>query len=309
MRRLREEQGTTDPTIAAAAQLLRAVGPIEDADLRCRQIRKALRQRQVTRRPIRSLWRTAAGAMLVGSVAFAAVASRLPTRLRDAMGHGAAAPATEGHHDVAIRLTHRPPPSPLASPAIAPVPSKRPLITAERSAAASPRRSILPLSRRVERNHSPVETSDCPRVIAERGNDVSPPSQAPTLPRPSRSPSPTSPRVEQTRGAVEETPREQVDSAKRASPPVDPRNLDTELVTRAMTALRSSHDPKQAGDLLDRYLRLHQDGTLAEAAWALAIEAAAQRRDGAARDLCNKYLSHFPNGRFAEFAHTVQARD
>jgi hypothetical protein len=77
---------------------------------------------------------------------------------------------------------------------------------------------------------------------------------------------------------------------------------DANLVSDALRALRAERAPDKASQLLARYLRLHPDGLLAEDALALAIEAAAARRDHAAGQLGASYLARYPQGRFRGLA-------
>jgi outer membrane protein assembly factor BamD (BamD/ComL family) len=73
-------------------------------------------------------------------------------------------------------------------------------------------------------------------------------------------------------------------------------------VYRAVQALRNGEDPKQAGQLLERYQAKHPDGSLAEEAMALSIEAALAKGDPSSRALAARYLARYPNGRFKKTA-------
>jgi hypothetical protein len=96
--------------------------------------------------------------------------------------------------------------------------------------------------------------------------------------------------------------------ASAAEPTVDSSGYDPALLHNAMRLLRREHDPAQAGELLERYLREHPDGALHEEALGLAIEAAATRGDVRAADLAARYLSRYPEGRFAAAARRARAR-
>ncbi|HEY4185340.1 MAG TPA: hypothetical protein VGP07_09740 [Polyangia bacterium] len=54
--------------------------------------------------------------------------------------------------------------------------------------------------------------------------------------------------------------------------------------------------------MLTRYLEQHPDGTLAEEALALSIEAAVAHRDADAAELGRRYLRRYPAGRFTALA-------
>ncbi len=80
---------------------------------------------------------------------------------------------------------------------------------------------------------------------------------------------------------------------------------DPAQVTEAVRALRKQGDPARAQALLEHYLSANPGGALAEDALALAIEAAAARKDPRAADYARRYLSNYPQGRFRRVA--VQA--
>jgi hypothetical protein len=77
---------------------------------------------------------------------------------------------------------------------------------------------------------------------------------------------------------------------------------DPTQVLEAVRALRKQGDAARAQTLLDRYLTSNPSGALSEDALALAIEAAAARRDPRAADYARRYLARFPNGRFRSVA-------
>ncbi len=77
---------------------------------------------------------------------------------------------------------------------------------------------------------------------------------------------------------------------------------DTGPVVEAMRALRVERNPGRARELLALYLDEYPDGTLAEEALAMSIEAANARRDGDADSLARKYLRLYPAGHFSKLA-------
>jgi hypothetical protein len=77
---------------------------------------------------------------------------------------------------------------------------------------------------------------------------------------------------------------------------------DPSQVAEAVRALRKQGDPARAQALLERYLRENPRGALAEDALALAIEAAAARKDPRAADYARRYLARYPGGRFRSLA-------
>jgi len=69
-----------------------------------------------------------------------------------------------------------------------------------------------------------------------------------------------------------------------------------------LQALRGRHDPVGARALLDVYLHEHPDGTLAQEALAISIEAAVNHHDADAASLATRYLTRYPAGPFGALA-------
>ena len=95
----------------------------------------------------------------------------------------------------------------------------------------------------------------------------------------------------------------------RPAPPRAPRGVvaapageDASGVSAAMRALRVERDPVRARGLLARYLAEHPNGTLAEEALALSIEAALAHRDADVVALASRYLRLYPRGSFQALA-------
>jgi hypothetical protein len=80
------------------------------------------------------------------------------------------------------------------------------------------------------------------------------------------------------------------------------------LVFDAMRALRREGHPERAASLLAQYLRRNPEGSLAEEALALSIEAAIVLGDPRGRSLADKYLARYPTGRFRSAAERARAR-
>jgi hypothetical protein len=94
-----------------------------------------------------------------------------------------------------------------------------------------------------------------------------------------------------------------------AAPAVPPKRASSEarVVQRSLEALRKDRNPKQAAAYLERYRQEHPDGTLAEEALALAVEAAAANGDPRVKELAVEYLGHYPRGRFRDSARQALA--
>jgi outer membrane protein assembly factor BamD (BamD/ComL family) len=94
-----------------------------------------------------------------------------------------------------------------------------------------------------------------------------------------------------------------LDSPARASPA-----SEKVLVFDAMRALRREGHPEQAAKLLNDYLRRYPQGSLAEEALALSIEAFTALGDPKAKSLADRYLALYPAGRFRAAAERARAR-
>jgi hypothetical protein len=76
------------------------------------------------------------------------------------------------------------------------------------------------------------------------------------------------------------------------------RSSDSELVVRAVRALRRDHDPEAAARLLDRYRTRNPSGVLAEEVLSLQIEAAVAAKNERAAAFAREYLARYPEGRY-----------
>lgn len=77
---------------------------------------------------------------------------------------------------------------------------------------------------------------------------------------------------------------------------------DTTPVLEAMRALRVEGNPARARRLLAGYLEHHPNGSLAEEALAMSIEAAVAHEDDDAPVLARKYVRRYPSGHFSAVA-------
>jgi hypothetical protein len=76
------------------------------------------------------------------------------------------------------------------------------------------------------------------------------------------------------------------------------RSSDSELVVRAVRALRRDHDPDAAARLLERYRTRNPSGVLAEEVLSLQIEAAVAAKNARAAAFAREYLARYPAGRY-----------
>jgi hypothetical protein len=109
-----------------------------------------------------------------------------------------------------------------------------------------------------------------------------------------------------------------VGPARRLDPPATTRARhpatsagadDTSLVLSAMRALRREHDPATARTLLAAYLDRYPNGTLAQEALAMSIEAAVAHGDRDADLLAQRYLRLYPDGPFTPAARQAAGQD
>ena len=81
----------------------------------------------------------------------------------------------------------------------------------------------------------------------------------------------------------------------------------SELVHRALRALRRDGDAALAARLLERHRARDPDGPLVEEALALQIEASAALGEARARGFAREYLTRYPSGRYRNVAERVLA--
>jgi hypothetical protein len=77
---------------------------------------------------------------------------------------------------------------------------------------------------------------------------------------------------------------------------------DSELVHRAVKALRVDRNPSLAARLLEQDRIRNPSGPLAEEALSLRIEAALKLRDPRARTFAEQYIARYPKGRYLRIA-------
>jgi hypothetical protein len=305
-RRLRDEVGSSNPSIAQAADLLRAVEldrPSADRRARVRRrIAESERPQAVRSHP----WLLPAAALFALGFGGAAAAGWLndrPARLP--------APA----ETAGVELGHRPrvttPPAPqieLPEGADA-VPSPE----AERQAIGETLES-LPARRSALRAR--VERATSPRPAPSIGAQEHPPASSI---QPASTPDPE-PGAGFRRDGSRGTRAERREAIEKDAPidlePREPRAQEgraledgAEKVALAMERLRVKHDAEGALELLAAYRTLHPAGMLAEEALVLSIEAAAQIDEAQARSLAAEYLARFPSGRFRSWAQRTRGVD
>ncbi len=136
--------------------------------------------------------------------------------------------------------------------------------------------------------------------LKSRGEPAGDPSKLPDAELPAAASKPPALAVESP-ARVDPTPR--VENTARATQP-----SEKVLVFDAMRALRREGHPERAAKLLDEYLRRCPEGSLSEEALALSIEAATALSDPKARNLADRYLARYPDGRFRPAAERARAR-
>lgn len=89
---------------------------------------------------------------------------------------------------------------------------------------------------------------------------------------------------------------------QRVATPAEEAAHDSELVHRAVKALRRDGNPKLAARLLDEDRVRNPNGPLAEEALSLRIEAAIELGEPRARTLGQQYIARYPDGRYLAIA-------
>jgi hypothetical protein len=298
MMRLRELEATS-PLLDKAKSLVSSVDALPDSPERLSRLRRELdrpRAQPAFGRRLPAL--SAAGAvLLLGASAFAAV------RLFGLLGPQ---PARSGH----APLTAAEAEPRRAAPSGDSTPTPQ---LAEASSSAEP--FPPPPARRdltVQRRQARVRARPTHKLSAHPHHTTARPSQAtlePNQPAPSLLPQAAEPPSEASVEASQPAPfaeREPPMAASDDSQPVAvvqptaavPAAQDSELVHRALKALRRDHDPALAVSLLDQQRARYGNGPLAEEALALQIEASALLKQVRSRELAREYLARYPSGRY-----------
>jgi hypothetical protein len=180
------------------------------------------------------------------------------------------------------------------APAVAPA-------TAQSPRAAPQRVRVAKLQRLTTQPQAEPAAPEPVPVVA------SPPANPPPLPGQAPMPTGASPKAislgTASRGATAPSEAHRVrTSAPPRAPAQQTAANDSELVHRAVKALRVDHDPALAARLLDEHRARSPAGPLAEEALSLQIEAAAALGDGRAQAFAREYLARYPHGRYAQVA-------
>jgi hypothetical protein len=262
MKRLREIEPRS-PLHHKVQSLLDAAEPLPESRERMLRIRRALDAPRAA--GVRRLPALAMALLvgLFGASAFAAV------RIFEAIERPAVepAPSPAARAPRSQRVRHRP-----ARPAETP---------SSQVEVAVPAQPIAPAAPAVEAVDAPATSATAPTSSAGRSH-----------PRSARANHATPARFE----------------AKLAEPepaqagPQDALAGDSELVHRAVKALRRDRDPALAARLLDQHRARSPEGPLAEEALSLQIEAATALRTPRARALAREYLARYPDGRYVAVA-------
>jgi hypothetical protein len=266
MRRLRDESDPNDPCLAEAARLLQSTAPLERSEARRRRVRNAL-------------------ARMAHSPGPGGLSVRLAMATMLAVGSVAFAGAAIQHRWL-VSATW----------------SELPSVAASRQATKHSK---------LQAPHPtvPTATPAIPNSVMQPA-DVAPPPlpEAASLDHAARprAPEHASPMRSETSASAKPVEIELAKPGAKLSSEASFGIPEADLVMSAMKALRSDGDPNGASALLDQYLRAHPDGTLAEEALGLSIEAAHRSRDGRrAAALGGRYIERYPNGRFTEIAKRV----
>jgi len=269
MKRLREvEPG--NPLQQKVRSLLDAVEPLPESRERMLRVRRALdapRASGVHRLPALAM---ALGVALFGASAFAAV------RIFEAIERPAAEPgprhAAEASDERRARRG-----------------AARPVQAERASAPAVP---------------APAVASSPEQTVAQPPQGIGPSEQTAAPDAPVAQPRRLGPERHPGRRAPHDAPARAKPLAQ-APPATEPQAVpatDSELVHRAVKALRRDRDPALAARLLEQHRARSPRGPLAEEALSLQIEAALALQAPRARVLAREYLSRYPRGRYVAVA-------
>jgi hypothetical protein len=305
MMRLRELEATS-PLLDKAKALVSSVDAVPESPERLVRLRRELdrpRARFTFARRLPAF--SAAGVLLLfGASAFAAL------RLFGPVGSQSASRSNTVPPKAAEVVRHRAAPSddPAPSPQLVEAPSKpdpapAPLPHGAAKATRSYARHGHKLSTNPRARHAAQHARRAPSLtppiaaprqaaLEPEQSALSPLAQAVAQPtEPSSEASQVAPAVERQAVVVDEP-----QTASAAQP--TPAARDSELVHRALKALRHDHDPALAASLLEQQRARYGNGPLAEEALALQIEASALLKQDRSRELARDYLARYPNGRY-----------
>lgn len=279
MKRLRELDAQT-PLIAKAQRLLESVEPLHDDEPRMRRVRAQLdRPRPGFSWARLPAFGVVAVLLLFGGSAFAAL--RLFEASRTHKSAPLPRPAAKHTPLIAPRLAAQSGAPEQDDPAMTPadVPaqhvSPKPQNRVRQSA---PPLRAQPTAKAHEPTHDAGATAA--RSSGSRATGLGTSSARPAAKPPSK---------------AEPQPIAADDAAPSST---QPPASDSELVHRALRALRRDGDPALAARLLERQQTLHGDGPLAQETLALQIEASLALHDGHARGFARRYLERYPSGQY-----------
>ncbi|HKP63024.1 MAG TPA: hypothetical protein VJV78_40085 [Polyangiales bacterium] len=287
MKRLLELQDSS-PLVERAQELLGAAEPIDASPARGARIRREL-DRPASAKV--ALWTRVPALAVAGFVLLFGASSFAALRLWSAATHAELPPATAPERDAADgqHATPRANPREAATPQPFEADTARELPSPRPSAAGNESRfnRAQRASRRVSRAAArPSEAT----AAAE------PESMAPA-------PLETTAVAAPESASSAELPAAAADVPAR-SPAASP---NSELVVRAVRALRRDGDPALAALLLDEYRTRRSGGPLGEEVLALQIEAAVANADPRAARFAREYLTRYSAGRYADTARRALA--
>jgi hypothetical protein len=301
MQRLKELDTPASPIEADAVALLRSAPGYEPPPGQKQRVRAHLLQRRVTRHAVVFRPAVAAGVILFTAVASAAVGRRWIAETIQVFVHAPVAERIAAAPESAMPPRRRGNKRVGLAPAAATGQSALANVTLEK-----PETEVSEMTTNgVNVGVSPGQKGHGAVVPARIPGSRNTLAAARPVPDPSRGAT-TGNRARGDRASGE---RSSGDPAFGVSPVVpDPAGEDTGLVFDAMRALRQEGRPQLASKLLDEYLQRYPEGSLAEEALALSIEAAALRGDARAHTLVGQYLSRYPTGHFRAAVENARAR-
>ncbi|HKU44825.1 MAG TPA: hypothetical protein VJR89_41990 [Polyangiales bacterium] len=266
MKRLLESRDAS-PLVQRAQELVAAAEPIDASVARGERIRRALDRP----RGVKALWVRLPALTVAGFVLLFGASSFAALKLWSV-------------------ATHTEPPAAAPEPAAADGGKAKP---------RGPRRGYEePSTPQPPATDVSVDVPVSPQPSAARSNRVQ--RSARRVARPSEKPRETAAPAElDTPAQAEYAPAE----PEPAAPSLEPaRGPNSELVVRAVRALRREGDPARAAQLLDEYRARRTTDPLREEVLALQIEAAVANDDPRSARFAREYLARYPAGRYAQTA-------
>lgn len=308
MKRLRDVEQPS-PLLRKAQALIESVEPLPESEQRMLRVRRELERAGRARGARLPAFGLAAGVVLFGASAFAAVRIYVAVIAERASSEQSAAAASgkhgAGHAPRAKQTQDASDERSDARPVAETLPARRSQVPQRGVHAPAAAQAPIAVQERAV-THTRAAAQPAPVEIEQDAEDSAARSRALT-PNPrlarhiqvhAQGRAPTQSAT--ARAASHARMGALLDAAAQATPAVvtEAAAASSELVHRAVKALRHDHDPALAARLLEEHRARGASGPLAEEALSLQIEAATQLGDARAQQYAREYLKRYPEGRY-----------